>query len=298
MDGVLLVDKPAGITSAGVVARLKRLLKVNKVGHTGTLDPFATGLLVCCINKATRLAGILESLTKVYEGTLRLGIRTDTQDATGRIISETPDLSLAESEIESTCAKFIGTMEQVPPMFSALKHKGVPLYKLARSGKGIVKPPRQITIHSLEVFQVELPQVRFKVCCSKGTYIRTLASDIGDVLGCGGHLSGLRRLACGDFKIEDAMTLDELAGVAQGGCIGKRVITMNKALKGIPEVVVNDGMSADILCGKPLAKSDFETFEQGSSPWLKVVDSQKRLIAVVNHDGNGEDFRYYAVFPH
>ncbi len=292
-----MVDKPPGITSAGVVAKLKRLLKA-KIGHTGTLDPFATGLLVCCINKATRLAGILESLTKIYEGVLRLGVRTDTQDAVGRVITETTNLSFAETEIENVCAKFVGTMEQAPPIFSALKHKGVPLYKLARSGKGIVKPPRRITIHSLEVLQVELPKVRFKVCCSKGTYIRALASDIGDVLGCGGHLAGLRRLACGKFKVEDALTVDELADMAQGDSIDKRVITMKEALKGIPEVMVSDRMSADILCGRPLAKSDLETFEQGTSPWLKVVDPQKRLIAVVSHDGNGEYFRYYAVFPH
>lgn len=294
----MLIDKPASITSAGVVAKVKRCLRAKKVGHTGTLDPFATGLLVCCMNKATRLAGILGSLTKIYEAVLWLGVRTDTQDATGRTIAETTNLSFAKNKIEGVFAEFIGSRKQVPPMFSALKHQGVPLYKLARAGRGIVKPPRPITIYSLEVLQIELPKVHFKVCCSKGTYIRTLAADIGDALGCGGHLAGLRRLACGQFKVEDALTLDELMAMVQRDCVGKRVMTMYEALKGIPEAVVNDRMSAEIRCGRPLVKSDLNTSDQVTLPWLKVVDSQKRLIAVVSQDRNSERFRYHAVFSH
>lgn len=293
-----MVDKPAGITSAGVVAKIKRLLRAGKVGHAGTLDPFATGLLVCCINRATRLAGILESLTKEYEGVLRLGIRTDTQDATGTVISETTNCSLTARDIKRVCKQFIGVGEQVPPMFSALKHKGVPLYKLARSGKGIVKPPRRITIHSLEVLQIALPEVRFRVCCSKGTYIRTLAADIGDALGCGGHLTELRRLACGVFKIEYALTLDELMAMAQTDSIRERIISMNESLKGIPEITVDDGISAKIMCGSPLEKRYVEGANQVTSPWIKVLNSRKRLIAVVSRSRNGEYFRYYAVFPH
>ena len=298
MDGILLIDKPVGITSAGVVAKVKRCLRAKKVGHAGTLDPIATGLLVCCMNKATRLAGILGSLTKIYEGVLWLGVSTDTQDATGKTIAETKDLSLAKNDIEHICKQFIGRREQVPPMFSALKHQGVPLYKLARAGRGIVKPARPITIHSLEVLQIELPKVHFKVCCSKGTYIRTLAAEIGDALGCGGHLAGLRRLACGQFRVEDALTLDELTTMVQRDSAGKRIMTMYEALKEIPEVVVNDSMSAKILCGKPLVKSDLNTPDQMTFPWIKVVDSQKRLIALVSQDRNRGRLRYHAVFPH
>jgi tRNA pseudouridine55 synthase len=297
MDGILLIDKPAGITSAGVVAKVKRCLRAQKVGHTGTLDPMATGLLVCCMNKATRLTGVLESLIKIYQGVLWLGVRTDTQDATGKTIAETRDLSLAKNDIEHICTKFIGDRKQVPPMFSALKHQGVPLYKLARSGRGIVKPARPITIYSLEVLQIELPRVHFKVRCSKGTYIRTLAADIGDALGCGGHLAGLRRLACGQFRVEDAMKLDELTAMVERDSIGKRVITMYEALKGVPEVIVNNSMSTKIRCGKPLVKSDLNTCDQATLPWLKVVDSQKRLIALVSQDRKHERFRYHAVFP-
>lgn len=297
MDGILLVDKPAGISSAGVVASVKRLLKAGKAGHTGTLDPFATGLLVCCIDKATRLAGILESLTKVYEGVLRLGVRTDTQDATGKVLSEVATPALTRSGVESVCARFVGSGKQIPPIFSALKHKGIPLYKLARSGRGIRKPARQITIYWLEILEMDLPEVYFRVCCSKGTYIRALASDIGDALGCGGHLADLRRLACGRFSIEDAVTLDEIAALSETDSVGSRIISMKDSLSETPELAVDDKTAAEVLSGQLLARRLLAPFERNGSSWLKVVNSQERLIAVMRRVEKDGCYRYHAVFP-
>ncbi|MFH1075348.1 MAG: tRNA pseudouridine(55) synthase TruB [Pseudomonadota bacterium] len=210
MDGILLVDKPEGITSTEAVRRTKKTLKANKTGHAGTLDPFASGLLICCINKATKLFDMFQGVSKTYRGTLWLGVRTDTQDPEGAVVARADVPAFAKYEIEKVFNRFVGVIEQVPPMFSALKHRGVPLYKLARLGQGVVKPPRKVKIDSLDILRIDLPQVEFEVCCSKGTYVRALASDIGDSLGCGGHLSKLRRLACGQYVVEAAVKADDL----------------------------------------------------------------------------------------
>ena len=183
IDGILVVDKPAGISSAGVVARIKSVLKVRKAGHAGTLDPFATGVMICCINRATKLSRFFLHSRKRYEALLRLGRETDTQDSTGTVTAEADPGGIEVTELHAVFDRFKGRQKQSPPAYSALKHKGVPLYKLARRGAAVQKPPREIMVSELSIQETALPNVRFTVTCSAGTYVRTLAADIGRALG-------------------------------------------------------------------------------------------------------------------
>ena len=207
-NGIIIIDKPAGITSAKVVARLKEIVGARKVGHTGTLDPFATGVMICCLNRATRLARFFLSGDKKYKAVLCLGEETDTQDRTGKTISVCKDLEFSDKEIRDVFKEFEGPVAQMPPVFSSLKHKGTPLYKLARQGKPVQKPARQIVIHYLKISDSDLPEIHFEVSCSSGTYIRALCADIGKRLGCGGHLKSLRRIESCGFSIDQALDLE------------------------------------------------------------------------------------------
>jgi tRNA pseudouridine55 synthase len=209
-DGVLLVDKPARLTSHDVVDRIRRHFGFKKVGHCGTLDPAATGLLLIVLERATKLQANLMSADKTYEGTMLLGVATDSQDADGKVIAEKPVPPLTGDDIENVFAKFRGDIQQVPPMVSAVKHQGTPLYKLARKGKTVEREPRLVHIYDFRPLKLDLPRVAFRVTCTKGTYVRTLCHDIGEALGCGAHLSDLRRTRSGDFDAKDAHKLDEL----------------------------------------------------------------------------------------
>lgn len=209
-DGVLLVDKPKQLTSHDVVDRIRRHFAFKKVGHCGTLDPAATGLLILVLERGTKLQQHLMAEDKIYEGTMRLGLSTDSQDAEGRIISEKPVPPLRAEHIEAAFDRFRGDIQQVPPMISAVKHKGQPLYKLARKGKIVERQPRLIHIYDLRMLRFETPDVEFRVQCTKGTYVRTLCSEIGDTLDCGAHLSELRRIQSGDFDVLHSQPLKEL----------------------------------------------------------------------------------------
>ena len=194
-DGVLLVDKPAGLTSHDVVDYIRRQFGFKKVGHCGTLDPAATGLLVIVLERATKLQDRLMAADKTYEGTMRLGIATDSQDADGAILAEKPVPPLTGAELETVIAKFRGDIQQIPPMVSAKKIGGQPLYKLARKGQTIEREPRPVHIFDFRVLKLDMPSVEFRVTCTKGTYVRTLCYDIGEQLGCGAHLAALFRSA-------------------------------------------------------------------------------------------------------
>ncbi len=204
------MDKPQGLTSHDVVARARRIFNMKKIGHAGTLDPMATGLLILLIGRATRLSQYLISLDKVYEGSITLGETTNSQDADGEVVSTRPVPDLSEEEVNEHLLTFVGDQYQIPPMFSAIKKDGVPLYKLARKGKSIEREPRFIRVSSYELLRCELPVLDVRVKCSKGTYVRTLAHDLGEKIGCGAHLSALRRTASDRFSIEDAHPLVEL----------------------------------------------------------------------------------------
>lgn len=216
LAGVLLIDKPVGPTSFRIVQQVRRALKIKKVGHAGTLDPFASGLLIVCVGRpATRLVSSLMEGEKEYEATLQLGVETDTQDSTGQVIAEKQVGEIDRDRVRDCLTQFTGEQLQTPPQYSALKHKGKPLYYYARKGIKVTKEPRKIQIREIELLSLDPDSMQIRVVCSKGTYIRTLAADIGRSLGCGAHLTGLRRLRSGRFTVEDGLNGSDLSGERQ-----------------------------------------------------------------------------------
>ncbi len=209
-DGVLLVDKAGGMTSHDVVALVRRQLQIKKIGHCGTLDPLATGLLLLTIGRGTKIQDLLMSEDKSYTGTLTLGRSTSTQDRQGETVEERPVPELGEEQIRAAFEKFRGDFYQMPPMVSAKKQGGVPLYKLAREGKVVEREPRLVHVYSYSIDGIALPDIDFTVVCSKGFYVRTYAHDIGEILGCGAHLKELRRTKSGRFNVDGAITVDEI----------------------------------------------------------------------------------------
>ncbi len=210
MDGILVVDKPKGMTSHDVVDFIRRSFRIKKAGHAGTLDPAATGILVILIGRATKLSSGFTGAEKEYEATLTLGKKTDTADAQGKVLSAGDYSKLTQERIKEAFDSFIGEIEQVPPMVSAVNYKGRRLYKLAREGKVVAPQPRKIHIKELVIKRAAVPQIDFSIKCSKGTYVRKLCDDIGDKLGCGAHLSYLRRTRSGEFGLDRAVTVEEL----------------------------------------------------------------------------------------
>lgn len=214
LEGILLIDKPRDHTSHDVVARLRGILKMKRVGHAGTLDPMATGLLIILLGKATKVSQYLISLDKEYEGTVELGKVTDTQDADGEMMETRPVPPLTAEQIQAALNGFLGDQYQTPPMYSAIKIDGVPLYKSARKGEEVEREPRFIRVMSWEMTRFGLPQFDFKLRCTKGTYVRTLAHDLGQRLGCGAHLAALRRTATANFHVSQALTLEQLQAMS------------------------------------------------------------------------------------
>lgn len=212
LDGVLLLDKPLGLSSNDALIKAKRLFLAKKAGHTGTLDPLATGLLPLCFGEATKFSQDLLEADKTYEATMRLGMRTTTGDAEGEAIDERA-VTCDEAAVRDAMTRFLGEIVQIPPMYSALKRDGKPLYEYARAGQTVEREGRNVTIHALEMIACALPLVTFRVTCSKGTYVRTLAEDIGETLGCGAHLTALRRTGVGALTLDHAVTLDALANI-------------------------------------------------------------------------------------
>jgi tRNA pseudouridine55 synthase len=220
-DGVLLVDKAEGMTSHDVVALVRRQLGIKKVGHCGTLDPIATGLLLLTIGRGTKVQDLLMSEDKEYVGTLTLGATTSTQDREGEILETKPVPELGEAEIRAAFEKFRGDFYQTPPMVSAKKHGGVPLYKLARQGKVVEREPRFVHVYRYTIDRIALPEIDFSVLCSKGFYVRTYAHDIGELLGCGAHLKDLRRTTSGRFDVSNAVTVDQIKELPREEIVGR-----------------------------------------------------------------------------
>ncbi|MCP4345914.1 MAG: tRNA pseudouridine(55) synthase TruB [Desulfobacterales bacterium] len=303
MHGIFVIDKPENISSAAVVARLKKILGVRKAGHSGTLDPFATGVMVCCVNQATKLARFFLHSGKKYTAVLKLGVETDTQDSTGTVISRCEKVNFDEKKIKSVFEKFEGAIEQVPPVYSALKHKGVPLYKLARQGKPVQKPPRPVFISSLRIFEINLPEISFEVSCSGGTYIRTLCADIGAELGCGGHLKELRRTESSGFSINESVTLPELekrvlssgAGANEQEQLG--MISMSEALRNMPVHVADPVLAEKIAHGNIITtKNIIPGKTEEPEGFIKVVDTDNNLLAVLTYKKDCKTYNYCCVF--
>lgn len=301
-SGIIVVDKPPNITSARVVADVKRLLGARKVGHAGTLDPFAEGVLVCCINDATRLARFLLMGNKTYDATLKLGIETDTQDKTGNVTAVKPVLDWPEDAIESTVKKFEGQILQHPPVFSALKHKGTPLYRLARKGTPVQKPARRVYISKIKILEVNLPLVHFEVSCSAGTYIRSLCTDIGRQLGCGGHLLALKRTESSGFKIHQAISPTQLEKRVLAGDSKRYLISMTDALGEMPTCIADQKLIEKVRHGKHLKTSDIriaglsENLKKQDAN-IKIVDGDNILHAVLKYEKNKDRLAYACVFP-
>jgi tRNA pseudouridine55 synthase len=250
-SGILLIDKPAGPSSFEAVRRVRQALKVRKVGHAGTLDPFATGLLLLCIGEATKLVPFLMPEPKTYRASVKLGEETDTQDPTGEVVARSGKLPEPE-EIYGAAARFLGEIEQIPPMYSALHHQGERLYQLARRGEKVEVKSRKVTIFTLEVQEVALPLVTLEVTCSPGTYIRTLAADLGRSLGCGAHLAALRRLAVGPFKVEEALSLEALREMPREE-LASRIIPLAECLPGFRAISVGTEEAERLGYGQALS---------------------------------------------
>lgn len=265
MDGIINMYKPAGMTSNDVVMTLRRRLKPLKVGHAGTLDPDASGVLPICLGKATRVAQYIVDGEKVYIAEMILGIVTDTQDASGQVI-EQRSINVDVNDIYDAVYSFKGKQQQVPPMYSAIKHDGVPLYKLARRGQSIVRTPRDIEIYDISILDIQFPdRVLFKVRCSKGTYIRTLCHDIGQKLGCGAHMSYLLRTQVANFYIKDSVDLDMVEQMYQQGTLGDIITPIDKALAAFDSIYVNREGYERTLNGSSLYKMHVEHVPQDLS---------------------------------
>lgn len=211
-EGILLIDKDAGCTSHDVVNKVRRILKIRSVGHAGTLDPLATGLLVILVGRATKVSQYLMSLDKVYDGEMKLGVETNSQDSEGEVVSELPvPESVNEAYMREQMASFLGDQYQTPPMFSAKKLNGIPLYKLARQGQEVQREPRFINISKFELLEWNKPAANFRLACSKGTYVRTVCHDLGKKIGCGAHMTQLRRISSDKFNVENAITVEKLS---------------------------------------------------------------------------------------
>ncbi|UCG05710.1 MAG: tRNA pseudouridine(55) synthase TruB [Desulfobacterales bacterium] len=300
LNGIIIIDKPGDMSSAKAVATVKRLLNAKKVGHTGTLDPFAHGVLVCCVNRATRLAQFLLHGEKKYVATLKLGEETDTQDSTGTIVAVSDLMDLSDKAIQAAFNRFTGSIEQLPPVYSALKHKGVPLYKLARRGQPFQKQPRHVYISDIHIREINIPIVEFEVTCSAGTYIRTLCADIGRSLGCGGHLQALQRVESSGFTIDQAASLTELEESASAGHVTNLMISMTDALGDMPAHIADQQLIGRIRHGMRLTQTDLKPERRVSGithpqPYIKIVDSRDNLIAVLEYTKGKNQLNYCCV---
>jgi tRNA pseudouridine55 synthase len=284
-DGVLVVDKLAGFTSHDVVQKVKRKLGAAKVGHSGTLDPFATGVLVVLINGATKLAPFLADHEKTYLFNVSFGIETDTQDSTGKVVARQPCEPLQEREIRAACDAFTGEIEQTVPRYSAVRVKGQRLYQLARRGVEVTPPNRKVEIKDLSFCELRWPEATFKVTCSKGTYVRSLGVDLARYLNCNGHVSKLRRLASGGFNLRQAATLEQLEESIARGELHQLLITSVQALACYPELRVSHLDAKRIRQGSTLDSIQFLD-PRPSSGWTagpyKILDPDDNLVAMVS----------------
>ncbi len=301
ISGILNVDKPAAWTSFRVVSLVRRLTGVRRVGHAGTLDPFATGVLLICLGQATRLSEYLMETTKVYRAEACLGIVTDTFDVTGAPISEADPSGVDRQQVEEALAAFVGEIEQVPPMFSALKHGGEPLYRYARARQQVERAARRVTIHRLQLLSYQSPLVSIEVECGKGTYIRTLAHDLGQRLGCGAHLATLARLRVGPFTLEEACSVPELeAALSEGRWPAKGGLhPPDAALADWPAVTLGEQEEKAVGFGQALAADRLEVSppqEVADGQLCRAYSSDGRLLAILRYDATAGIWRARKVF--
>lgn len=288
LEGVLIAHKEAGWTSHDVVAKVRKLLGESKVGHAGTLDPSATGVLPILVGRATRIAEYLMGWDKEYRAILRLGETTDTQDASGQVLTKNDQCHVGEDAIRMVVAQFRGAQRQLPPMYSAVKLGGQPLYKAARAGKIIDRVERSVTIHKLEVVAVNGRDVTLRIVCSKGTYVRTLCADIGQSLGVGGHLYELERRRVGPLSINQALTIDQIAGHLAMGTLQHHFLSLDHLLSQLPAVVVNAEQAQRVVHGNPVSPAGTHQLPVSSHPvFVRLKNEAGQLLAIGTHDTRG-----------
>lgn len=255
IDGIVILDKAIGISSNRALQEVKRIFDAQKAGHTGSLDPLATGVLPLCLGEATKVSQFLLDSDKKYRARLKLGVRTDSGDCEGNVLESCADFEVSQLQIEEALTPFKGEIDQVPPMYSALKVNGVPLYKMARKGQTIEREARRVTIYSIELTAFEGDELELEIACSKGTYIRTIADDLGQALGCGAHIIALRRTQAGAFTEADCVTTQALKEEFESGglsVIDEHLIPMDKAIADLPEVILPSITASFIKNGQPV----------------------------------------------
>ncbi len=295
MDGILLIDKPKGVTSHDVVKKIREWLKIKKIGHTGTLDPQATGLLIICIGKATKLAPFLQDLDKSYWGELVFGILTNSLDGEGEILEERDVSFLQKNEVEGIFKKFVGQIAQIPPMFSAIHWEGDRLYNLARKGIKVKVPSREVQIYYLRLLNFSSgrnPVAEFELRCSKGTYVRSLCRDIGEACGCGAYQRSLCRMRIGPFSLKEAKKMEEVEKKIKEGKIDKIFWGLTQSLPHLPLLKVKRGAEKLVKWGTPLYLSHIDeipsTLEKGDK--VRLCDQEGRLLAVATSLQGGTHF--------
>jgi len=289
--GILNVDKPSGMTSHDVVAAVRRTLRQQKVGHAGTLDPMATGVLLMCLGDATRLSEYLMASPKTYRAEIRLGVSTTTDDAQGRIVDEQPVTATCE-EIETALRAFVGRIAQVPPAFSAIKRGGKRLYELARQGIAVNAPPRQVEVYALRLLECDLPRLCIEVRCGPGTYIRALARDLGHALGCGAHLTALRRTQSGGFSVDEALPLDALCEGLQSA-----LHPMDAAVRDLPPVELDAEAARRLAQGQAVSsRGAGNRCAVRHGDLARAYAPGERFLAIVSWDGNAGAWRPRKVF--
>lgn len=293
-NGIINVYKEKGYTSFDVVARLRGIFHQKKIGHTGTLDPDAEGVLPVCLGKATKVCGLLTDKDKEYEAVLLLGKETDTQDITGQILAES-DVHVTERQIMDTVSSFEGEYDQIPPMYSALKVNGQKLCDLARKGVTVERKARRVTIYSITVLAIDLPRVRMRVHCSKGTYIRTLCQDIGQKLGCYGCMESLLRTRVADFALADAVTLAQIEELRESGNVNQIITTVDKLFLEYPKAVAARQADSLIANGNRIPG---QLVTAGPKPegWLRMYDSRERFIGLFTYEEQQKDYKPVKIF--
>lgn len=294
IHGIINVCKEQGFTSHDVVAKLRGILKQKKIGHTGTLDPDATGVLPVCLGKGTKLCDLLTDRDKTYQAVMLLGITTDTQDTSGTVLC-TKEPAVTKEQVQEAVNSFIGAYDQIPPMYSALKVNGKKLYELAREGKVIERKARNVFIHDIQVECIEMPRVTMTVSCSKGTYIRTLCYDIGEKLGCGACMEKLIRTKAGSFLIEDSFTLKEIEELRDNGRLDEHVTAIDAMFMEYPRVTVKEEFYKFLMNGNAFYIN--QTEEEEVAPGLvRVYDSQNQFFAVYEYNLEDNKFKPVKMF--
>ena len=294
-SGIINVYKEKGFTSFDVVAKLRGILKTKKIGHTGTLDPDAEGVLPVCIGRATKVCDILTDKDKVYEAVMLLGVETDTQDTTGEILKELP-VEESESVVKEAILSFVGEYAQIPPMYSALKVNGKKLYELAREGKTVERKARNVQIYSIEILEMDLPRVRMSVHCSKGTYIRTLCHDIGQKLGCGGCMEKLLRTKAGIFELADTLKLAEIDVLAKEGLVEEKIISVDELFEDHSKVWTKQEYDVVVHNGNRVKMKMFQEKLPENTERLRVYDSKGEFIGVYEFCSERGDFKPVKMF--